>query len=128
MTDSAVWALDQTPIDIRHKATVARSGQLAVTAIDDAEIGSAIASDICERPCRLGVAAFMDGLQTYPDEVAHALGGIQGQRSVTVLVTAYVAVRGGMHRYCRSHARPRLPLRYYRFGCQTYWSGSSFTA
>lgn len=71
----------------------------------------------------------MDGLQTYPDEVAHAVGGIQGQRSVTVLVTAYVAGRGGMHRYFRSHAQGHA-CAYDTVdpGANTYWSASSFTA
>ena len=53
-TDGAVWAPDQTLIDIRHKATIARSGHLAVTSIGDAEVGSTIARDICERADRLG--------------------------------------------------------------------------
>jgi len=128
-TDGAVWDPDQTLLDIRHKATVARSGHLAVTSIGDAGVGSAIARDICERADRLGVGAVMDSLQAYAVEVAHALGVIEGQRSVTVLVTAYVPGRGGVHRYFRSYAQGHAcAYDVIDPGANTYWSGAEFTA
>lgn len=127
-SDGAVWSPDQRLVDIRYKMTVAKSGRLAVTTIGDAETGTAIARDICDRADFIGATAMIDGLQTYADDVAQQLGVIDSQRSFEILVAAYIPGRGGQHRAFRSYAvGHHCAYEVIDPGSNTHWSGAKFT-
>lgn len=128
-TDRAVWAHDQRLVDIRYKATTSADGRLAVSTTGDADLGRAIARDLCDRADVLGAEAAIDGLQDYADDVARQVGVRDGLGATNVVVAAYIPGRGGVHRVFRTYPHKHdcaydvaMPAG------SVYWTGAAFKA